>query len=437
MYRSLQQSARSVAAAVALTASVPALAGMGNTANTYGLFPVDVGTAQAMSMFNAQASALYYNPAYLTMDPRGELTAGLLHGEQELKSDDTVVNDTRSQQQLIALKTNLSELTKVNHPLYFAIIAGVEKFGEEMLAFNSSTSDEGQFLNYGRQPLFLNVGGGTQFLNGINVGASVHISLRSEATLNASSNLAGETQYEELDVTAKPVLRPVLSTSQEWGKIICGHNDDCWIGGLETALTFRGHTEARTSVESNIVIPGTVPDPGILLAIDTIDSYQPDIFAAGLKYNFTDNFRMAVTVEQQNWSDLTEELQRDTVKDQANAQFKDITVPRVGAEWDVNKHLTLRGGVAFQESPLESIRTEDVNYLDNDKVIFGLGSSLVIDNPPILAYPMRLDFGYQFQQLEDRDFELTSSRPGVTNPFATVTAGGEVHVFSGSLTLKF
>ena len=183
--------------------------------------------------------------------------------------------------------------------------------------------------------------------------------------------------------------------------------------------------------------PGTVPDPGILLAIDTIDSYQPDIFAAGLKYNFTDNFRMAVTVEQQNWSDLTEELQRDTVKDQANAQFKDITVPRLGAEWDVNQHLTLRGGVAFQESPLESIRTEDVNYLDNDKVIFGLGSSLVIDNPPILAYPMRLDFGYQFQQLEDRDFELTSSRPGVTNPFATVTAGGEVHVFSGSLTLKF
>ena len=81
MYRSLQQSARSVAAAVALTASVPALAGMGNTANTYGLFPVDAGTAQALSMFNAQASALYYNPAYLTMDPRGELTAGLLHGE--------------------------------------------------------------------------------------------------------------------------------------------------------------------------------------------------------------------------------------------------------------------------------------------------------------------------------------------------------------------
>ena len=95
------------------------------------------------------------------------------------------------------------------------------------------------------------------------------------------------------------------------------------------------------------------------------------------------------------------------------------------------------GGVAFQESPLESIRTEDVNYLDNDKVIFGLGSSLVIDNPPILAYPMRLDFGYQFQKLEERDFELTTNRPGVANPYEVVTADGDVHVFSGAITVKF
>jgi long-subunit fatty acid transport protein len=441
------------AAVIVSTAlSSPAFAAMGNTASTYGLLPADVGTAMGLSMFNSQASALYYNPAYLTRDPRGELTVGLLHGDQELRAvsqgnpnggapavirDGDVLNDTMSQQQVIALKTDLTDMTKFEHPIYFAIIAGVEKFGEEMLAFDSRTSREGQFFNYGRQPLFLNLGGGLELANGITTGASAHISLRSEATLIASANLAGETQREELTVSAKPVIRPVLSMNLEWDKVFCG-KEDCGIWtGLETAFAFRGHTEARTAVESKLTIPGTVIDPGITVLIDTIDSYQPDIFSAGLLYHFTDNFRAAVTVEQQNWSDLEDELARDTVKDQAFAEFKDIVVPRIGAEWTVNDHLILSGGVAYQESPLESIQTPDVNYLDSDKLIVGVGSSLIIKNPPILAYPLRLDFGYQFQKLEERDFELTTNRPGVANPYEVVTADGDVHVFSGAVTVKF
>ena len=75
------------AAVIVSTAlSSPAFAAMGNTASTYGLLPADVGTAMGLSMFNSQASALYYNPAYLTRDPRGELTVGLLHGDQELRA---------------------------------------------------------------------------------------------------------------------------------------------------------------------------------------------------------------------------------------------------------------------------------------------------------------------------------------------------------------
>ena len=127
-----------------------------------------------------------------------------------------------------------------------------------------------------------------------------------------------------------------------------------------------------------------------------------------------------MTVEQQNWKDLEGELARDTIKDQAFATFKDIVVPRVGAEWTVNKNVILSAGVAYQESPLESIQTPGVNYLDSDKIIAGLGSSLIIHNPPILAYPVRLDFGYQFQKLEERDFELTTTRPGVANPYLSL-----------------
>lgn len=45
-------------------------ASMGNLGTTYGVMPVDVATAQSLSMFNDQVSATYYNPAYLTKDER-------------------------------------------------------------------------------------------------------------------------------------------------------------------------------------------------------------------------------------------------------------------------------------------------------------------------------------------------------------------------------
>jgi hypothetical protein len=55
---------------------------MGNLGTSYGLFPEDLATAQALSMFNAQVAATYYNPAALVKDERGELTQAILHAEQ-------------------------------------------------------------------------------------------------------------------------------------------------------------------------------------------------------------------------------------------------------------------------------------------------------------------------------------------------------------------
>ncbi|MGK0475719.1 MAG: hypothetical protein ACJAYV_001382, partial [Oleispira sp.] len=104
------------------------------------------------------------------------------------------------------MKSNLSSLIKTNHPIQLGFMAGVEKYGEEMLAFESKTSEEGQFLSYGREPLFLNIGVGTQVWRGIDVGLATRITLKASATLNAVSDLSGETKQEEISVNAKPVL---------------------------------------------------------------------------------------------------------------------------------------------------------------------------------------------------------------------------------------
>jgi hypothetical protein len=420
------------------------------------VLPSDLASAQALSMFNSQVSATYYNPAYLAKDSRGELTTGLLHADHELRAssvgggsaplrDGDILQDSPSQQVLLGMKTDLTSLTQYDHPLYFGFMLGVEKYGEEMLAFNSQTSTSGQYFEYGRQPLFLNLGGGTQIWRGLDMGLSARITLHSEAELVATSTLAGETSYETLNVSAKPSIRPIFGLNMDWGESFCGEGDSCWFNGLETAFSYRGYSNTNTTVDSTITIPGTVLDPGINLAITTIDSYQPNIYAAGLAYG-RERWRVGVTLEMQEWSSLEEELEGDTIKDQAvntggapyELRFKDIVVPRIGGEFNINDTYKLTGGVAFSESPLDSNASLEVNYLDADKMILGLGLTAEYKSVPVLAYPVRFDLAYQYQQLDSREFDLYDRRsPSFPQSYETVEAEGDVHVFSGSITLKF
>ncbi len=428
-------------AAVSTGLSLSVSASMGNLGTTYGVMPIDVATAQSLSMFNDQVSATYYNPAYLTKDPRGELTTGILHAEQELRSKNPnangdVLSNTPSQHVLIGMKTNLGSLTRFNHPIYLGFIAGVEKYGKEMLAFNSETSEDGQFLQYDREPLFLNVGGATQIWRGISFGASVRVTLEATAKLDAVSTLGGETSRERLSVNAEPSLKSILSTNIDLGSTFCP-DSDCFLNGWETALTYRTKSSASTTIDSNIIVKQTIPDPGLSLAVSTIDSFQPETFAIATQYQ-GDGWRVGGSIEQQNWSQLEKEFAGDSIKDQqsvagSHIQFDDIIIPRLGGEYELNKNFAFRGGVAYEVSPLKSTRNPEINYLDTDKIIVGLGLSATYDRTRILAYPVRLDFGYQYQQLQKRDFTLVA----YDNTETKVTADGDVHVFSGSITLKF
>ncbi len=429
--------------------SASCYAAMGNLATTYGVLPTDIASAQALSLFNSQVSAVYYNPAYLANDPRGELTAGLFHADHELEAkslggsaplirNGSVVMDSPSQQVLLGMKTNLTSMTKYDHPMYLGLMLGVEKFGEEMMAFQSNTSEQGQFFSYGRQPLFLNLGGATQLWRGIDAGAAARITLHADASLQAQSDLAGNTKYERLNVEAKPVLRPIIGVNMDWGRTFCPEQDSCWANGIETAVSFRGYSNSQTTVAANAVVEQTIPDPGLTLAITTLNAYQPNVVAVGLQYK-APRWRVGITGEWQEWSRLDDELADDTIKDQANLKFKDLWIPRLGAEFKLSKIFSVTAGVAYEKSPLDSDTSLDVNYLDNEKIILGLGGAAEFKEPWIFSFPIRLDFGYQYHLLKDREFNLTTSRPdGQSNTqYERVEASGQVHVFAGSMTLKF
>ncbi len=427
---------------VTLTAALPpaAVASMGNIGSTYGVLPSDLASAQALSMFSSQVSATFYNPAYLTTDPRGELTAGMLHAQPNLEAsgaNGTYTLDKESQHVLIGMKTNLSSMLRNGPPIYLGFIAGVEKYGKEMLAFSSATSAQGQFLHYGRQPLFLNVGAASAVWRGLSLGASARVTLHAGAELRTVSDLAGNTEQEKLSVNAEPSIRMIYSASADLGDTFCPDRD-CLLSGWEVAASYRTSSDTNTTVDAGVVIPGLIPasDP-LEFTIRTYDSYQPETLALGVQYR-GDGWRIGGSVEQQNWSGLSDKFDGDQVRDQANVRFDDILVPRIGAEYQLSRHFSLTTGLALQPSPLEDGLTPDVNYYDNDRLIAGIGLAAEYDRTRVLAYPVRLDIGYQYHRMDDREFTLsTIGQDNATVTNGAVTAGGDVHVVAGSVTLKF
>lgn len=416
-------------------------ASMGNLGTTYGLMPADIATAQALSMFNEQASATYYNPSYLTADERGEMSAGILHAEQKLlasradASGDTL-SDSPSQHVLLGFKTNLASLTRSGHPIYLGFVLGVEKYGKEMLAFGSETSDTGQFLQFGKEPLFLNIGGATDIVDGISVGASARVTLEASARLQALSTLGGETSKEQLSVKAEPSLKAILGTTIEPAALFC--DQACILDGWEIALAYRNKSASSTTVGANVTVVGTIPDPGLALAVATIDSFQPETYVVGMQYA-ADSWRVGASLEQQRWSELADEFAGDSIKDQAELsvgqriQFEDTLIPRIGAEYQLNKNFTLSSGIAYEKSPLDTTRNPDLNYFDTDKAVIGLGLTAIYDRTRILSYPVRLDLAYQYQQLLERDFTAVDGSGNDT----AVIADGNIHVISTSITFKF
>ncbi|WP_238400904.1 OmpP1/FadL family transporter [Alloalcanivorax marinus] len=423
----------------------PALANMGNTGTTYGLFPSDIASAQALSLFSTNTSSTYYNPANLVRDRRSEVTGAIFHAEHELNTEspnpayDGNILDTPSQQLMLGLKADLSGLMKSEHPIYLGFVAGVDRYGKEMLAFSSSAEgDNAQYFQYDRQPLFLAASIGTNVWRGIKFGAGVQVTLHNDAELFITNDLGGTTTYERVSVQSSPQFRPLLGLTMNVGETFC-HVEDCWLDKLHTAISYRASADQQTSVSSNAIIPGAVGSPGIPIEVNNvIDSFQPAVTAAGFQYDFG-AWRLGFTAEYQEWSRLGSKLRDDTIKDQAGLEFEDIFVPRVGLEIDLNDVFMVTSGVAWEKSPLKNNSSLDVNYVDADRLVVGVGISANFKHVPMIAHPVTMSFGYQYQQLDERDFQLSRSQrlgqPDQT--YGTVTTDGEVNVFAGSITMKF
>jgi outer membrane protein transport protein (OMPP1/FadL/TodX) len=427
------------------------IAGAGDGATNYGLGPMNAGTALAFSPFASNSWSVYYNPAAMAGSPEGELSAIVQYGDQELRAkslggadplarENDVLSDISSELLLIGFKGRVAGISSTDKPIYFGLNVGVDEYSSNLLPYQADTSQKGQFLRYQSQPLYLAFGGAiSNILRGVDVGASARLTLQAKANLETVSDLGGNTDSEKLSLEASPSLSPALGINIRSGEVFCG-SSPCMPFGMdkmELALFWRGESSYEVSVDANVVVPGVIPDPGLSLALSTIDTYQPEVLGAAILLPLG-KFELTAGIEQHKWSTLEKEFAGDTVRDQANMAFDDVTIPRIGVSYQWSESMKVFAGAALEDSPLKSKRSQDVNFLDSDKKIIGVGASYRITSAPIIDMPLELAFAYQYQMLDETDFELTSINSSTDpQPYEAVRADGEINVFSSSLSLKF
>jgi len=441
-------------------------ASFGNNAQTFGLSSTDVGSAQAFSGFNDGPSSVYYNPSLLAKGDQNQFVLGYFYADPQLTiksnggadpaprsgGDDAGIDTNNTVQ--IGIRLNLNDTLIPDQPAGFGLMMGIDDKARTLMKIDDRVSKRGgQFARYGEKPLFLALGFGFEIVPGLAVGGGTHITIKSSAPVQLDSELDGTTSNETIVVESRTDFAPLLSIHADFGQLGCSSN--CTDSGTQAFLSFRGENDFKLDLEANATIPGTIEEPGLDLIVLALDSYQPDIWATGVRIPLNDNYSVALGVEYQRWSGLDHVLQdakRNAVKDQANARFDDVVVPRIGLELqDLNRLLgnsdavkwRLQMGYAYEQSALRNGLTPDANLLDGDKHIFALGSEWSFMHLWQFAHPFTVGLSYQYQMVRDTDFTISSTQWNSTTqqyevtPTESVTAGGDVHSVSLSVTSRF
>jgi len=148
------------------------------------------------------------------------------------------------------------------------------------------------------------------------------------------------------------------------------------------------------------------------------------------------------TVEWKNWSRLGNVTAVSTgcgptgVCEVLNLNFRDGWLFSVGAEYAYSPTLVLRGGVAYEISPIED-RTRDILLPDSNRVFLSAGASYKYSENIIL------DLGYSHIFFEDADFCIgsgggsTHCNPGTTTVLLQGSSDTSVDIVALGLRYKF
>lgn len=147
---------------------------------------------------------------------------------------------------------------------------------------------------------------------------------------------------------------------------------------LTIGLSHRGEIDHDLEGDADFTAPAAVTavlGPAVADTGITAPLTLPSVTTVGVRYDFTDAFRMMLDYQQTGWSSIDAvRIFRTSGAALGNETFdwKDTELWALGAEFDLSETFTLRGGVALDESPTSDLHRTP-RLPDDDRTILSVG----------------------------------------------------------------
>jgi long-chain fatty acid transport protein len=194
---------------------------------------------------------------------------------------------------------------------------------------------------------------------------------------------------------------------------------------------------AATSTANGVIaqVLGALSQPEQRLASGSIKASieLPDSWSLSLAHQMSPQLQLLADVSWTGWSSIPKlEFFRTSgaLISSVDYSWKDTWRYSVGANYKLNDKLTLRGGVAFDQTPMDDAHRTP-RLPDGDRTWLSVGARYAV--MPNLA----LDFGYTHIFIKDPVINARNDGSTAGNALIDGTYKSDVNIFSASLSYAF
>ncbi len=411
-------------AAICLLSLQTAHAGLLFVPNTYGLSARSVALGNAMTAVGDDYSTTYFNPAALGDLGNHQIDVGYLYAAPDFEGGpdggEDVDFDTANKITLLGFTMDLSQMLENGHGLGLGLDIAIDNNLKSFMNFEDQRSDNGQFLRYGLTSVTMVTGLGVEICPKLFLGGGGYVMVKGENKLIAETDMAGNTREEEIQVSAEPVIAPIVS-------IFAPVHEMFTLGLAYRAKGVSEFSSIDASTDA-MVSDSTLTELSLMMAFK--DTYVPQQASFGAAIYPTDSLMVAFDLTWADWSDYAEEVKEDdSVKDDADFETKDTYTPRIGVEYAATDNLYAAAGFYYEQTPFEDPGIGNNVVLDNDVYALSLGFTHDFTYLSFFNLPPSIGASYFYHYLAPRTVEAGDG--------TDYDSSGRIHGFISNITLRF